>query len=64
MEGGSWNYASKDIYLKSLLVVQAIVALAFMIPFFAPRAGISLAGITTVLALGLYSAEWLSGVLS
>lgn len=57
MEGGSWNYANKDIYLKSLLVAHGIIVLGIMVPFVASTAWVGLAGTAIVLVLGFYNAE-------
>src|SRR5262245_33284208 len=57
MEGGSWNYMNKEIYVKSLLVTCGILAAGILAPFFARGAWSGLGAIVLVLFLGFYSAE-------
>jgi hypothetical protein len=61
MEGGSWNYMNKEIYLKWMIVTCGVLAAAILAPFFTRGAWSGLAAI--VLVLGFYSAEWLAGLL-
>ncbi|MER2269011.1 hypothetical protein [Methylobacterium oxalidis] len=62
MEGGSWNYMTKEIYLKSSLVGNAILATAIIAPFLAPGRWSGLAAILTVLVLGFYNLRWLTSL--
>lgn len=63
MEGGSWNYMNKEIYLKSILVSCGVFAAAILAPFFARGARNGLAAIVLVFFLGFYDAEQLAGSL-
>ncbi|RUU24906.1 hypothetical protein [Mesorhizobium sp. M6A.T.Ce.TU.016.01.1.1] len=63
MEGGSWNYANKEIYLRSALVWGGILAIAILSPFAMRGIWTGLVAIAIILAAGFYSAEWMTGFL-
>ncbi|MEN3146874.1 hypothetical protein ABCW43_06140 [Neorhizobium sp. IRAMC:178] len=63
MEGGSWFYANKEIYLRSELVMVAILALAILSPFAMRGIWTGLVAISIILTAGFYSAEWVTGFL-
>ncbi|CDN53063.1 Hypothetical protein RG1141_CH07030 [Neorhizobium galegae bv. officinalis bv. officinalis str. HAMBI 1141] len=62
-EGLSWVYANKEIYLRSELVMVAILALAILSPFAMRGIWTGLVAIAIILTAGFYSAEWVTGFL-
>ena len=62
MEGGSWNYMNKQIYLRSILVDGGVLAAAIIAPFFAFGILSGLGAAFLVLLLGFYNAESLAGL--
>jgi len=59
----SWNYESKEVYLKSLLVEIGVITTAIAVPFLAFGMLSGLISSLLVLALGVFASQWLVAVL-
>lgn len=59
---GVWYYLNKEIYLKAVIVSLGVLVAAIVAPFLMPSiwSGLGAAGI--LLVVGLYKAEWLTGL--
>ena len=63
MEGGIWNYASKEIYLKSTLVTIAVLVAAIVAPLFTTGTLSGLAVPAFILVVGFYNLQNLTRLL-
>ncbi|WP_147026431.1 hypothetical protein [Methylobacterium oxalidis] len=57
-----WEYASKETYLRSTLVMMWVFAAALVAPLITPGMWSGLGAVLVVLVLGLYRAEWLASL--
>ncbi|TGE01946.1 hypothetical protein [Methylobacterium nonmethylotrophicum] len=62
LEGGSWNYSNKEIYLKSHIILIVSVAVAISAPFLLRSLWHTLSAMALIVLFDTYAAEWVAGL--